>query len=272
MRWSRAFPTRLASSCRRSGPVRSRFLLPRSAAVPDAVTAGRPLVGIRMPAHPMAFELIRLAGVPIAAPSANAFGHISPTTAAHVLEDLDGRIDAVLDGGSTQHGVESTVLDPNQTPMVIYRPGAITAEQIRAVAGPVEAFHATPSTQDEPREALPSPGVGLRHYAPRARLVLIEAPLDDLTVRLAEEAEHHASERLGMMLPTEVSIAAITRRHPGAVVFPWGHWAAPEELAQNLYSGLRTLDAQGCTVIVCPLPPVEGLGAAIHDRLRKAAR
>jgi L-threonylcarbamoyladenylate synthase len=248
------------------------LLLPRSAAVPDAVTAGRPLVGIRMPAHPIAFELIRLAGVPVAAPSANAFGHISPTTAAHVLEDLDGRIDAVLDGGSTQHGVESIVLDPNQTPMVIYRPGAITAEQIRAVAGPVEAFHATPSTQDEPREALPSPGVGLRHYAPRARLVLIEAPLDDLTVRLAEEAEHHASERLGMMLPTEVSIAAITRRHPGAVVFPWGHWAAPEELAQNLYSGLRTLDAQGCTVIVCPLPPVEGLGAAIHDRLRKAAR
>ena len=189
-----------------------------------------------------------------------------------MLEDLDGRIDAVLDGGSTQHGVESTVLDPNQTPMVIYRPGAITAEQIRTVAGPVGLFHAMPSTQDEPREALPSPGVGLRHYAPRARLVLIETPLADLAVRLAEEAERHASERLGMMLPTEVSIAGIVQRHPDAIVFPWGSWFAPDELAQNLYAGLRTLDAQGCTVIVCPLPPVEGLGAAIHDRLRKAAR
>src|SRR5262249_16034888 len=95
------------------------LLLPRSNAVPDIITANRPLVGIRMPAHPVAFELIRLAGVPIAAPSANVFGHISPTTAAHVLEDLDGNIDAILDAGPTQHGLESTVLDPNQYPMKI---------------------------------------------------------------------------------------------------------------------------------------------------------
>ena len=113
------------------------LLLPRSAAVPDIVTAGRPLVGIRMPAHPVAFEVIRQAGVPIAAPSANVFSHISPTTAAHVLEDLDGKIDAVVDAGPTRHGVESTVLDPTQSPMMIYRPGAITAQQIRDVAGPV---------------------------------------------------------------------------------------------------------------------------------------
>jgi len=99
------------------------LLLPRSSAVPDVVTAGRPLVGVRMPAHPVALELIRRAGVPVAAPSANMFGHISPTTAAHVLHDLDGRIDAVLDAGCTAHGVESTVLDPCQSPMLIYRPG-----------------------------------------------------------------------------------------------------------------------------------------------------
>ena len=111
------------------------LLLPRTAAVPDAVTAGRPLVGVRMPAHPVALELIRLAGVPVAAPSANLFGHISPTTAAHVLEDLDGRIDAVLDAGPTAHGVESTVSIPLR-PHAIYRPGAVTAEQIRAVGRP----------------------------------------------------------------------------------------------------------------------------------------
>src|ERR1700736_3613554 len=106
------------------------LLLPRTGSVPDAVTAGRSLVGVRMPGHPLAMELIRQAGVPLAAPSANRFGRTSPTTAAHVLEDLGGRIDAVLDGGPTTVGVESAVLDPTQTPMVLYRPGAVTAAMI----------------------------------------------------------------------------------------------------------------------------------------------
>jgi L-threonylcarbamoyladenylate synthase len=244
------------------------LLLPRSAAVPDAVTAGRPLVGIRMPAHPVAFELIRLAGVPVAAPSANLFSHTSPTSAAHVLDDLDGRIDAIVDAGPAQHGVESTVLDPCQTPIVIYRPGAITAEQIRAVAGEVE-LHRGPllgaADSDVERAALPSPGVGIRHYAPRARLVLVDAPASELAQRVVEAAaaERHA----GIMLPTEWRNAAPTE----AVVFDWGSWSAPEELAARLYAGLRELDAAGCEVIVCPVPPAEGIGAAIRDRLRKAA-
>ena len=99
------------------------LLLPRSPVVPDAVTAGRPLVGVRMPAHPVALAVLRTAGVPVAAPSANRFGRTSPTRAGHVLEDLDGRIDAVLDGGPAAVGVESTVLDPGTLPMRIYRPG-----------------------------------------------------------------------------------------------------------------------------------------------------
>ncbi len=250
------------------------LLLPRSNAVPDSVTAGRPLVGVRMPAHPVAFELIRAAGVPVAAPSANIFGHISPTTAAHVLGDLDTRIDAILDAGHTEHGVESTVLDPTQTPMVIYRPGAVTAEQIREAAGPVEHFNAPhdSSTGTEPREALPSPGVGIRHYAPRARLILVVVTPADLQQRLTEEAHRHRADRIGIMLPTEIPSDAITRQNPTAVVFAWGRWSAPEELAHNLYAGLRALDAQGCSLILCPLPPCEGLGAALHDRLKKAAR
>ena len=243
------------------------LLLPRSAAVPDAVTAGRPLVGIRMPAHPVAFALIREAGVPIAAPSANLFGHISPTTAAHVLDDLDGRIDAILDAGPTEHGVESTVLDPCQSPMVIYRPGAITAAQIRAVAGPVEVFQPAGPLTPAPREALPSPGVGLRHYAPRAHLVLVEDSFNRLPGALAKAATQHSSQRIGLMLPDELAAQA-----PSSVeIFPWGRWAAPEELASRLYAGLRALDAAGCDVILCPLPPADGLGAAIRDRLRKAA-
>jgi L-threonylcarbamoyladenylate synthase len=241
------------------------LLLPRSAAVPDAVTAGRPLVGVRMPAHPVALELIRLAGVPVAAPSANRFGHISPTTADHVLEDLDGRIDAVLDAGPADYGVESTVLDPCQSPMVIYRPGAVTSVQIRDIAGPVEIFQSTLPLVETPQSALPSPGVGLRHYAPSARLILIEAPTADLPSRLAEAAARLTQERVGVLLPADLQL-----RIAGPIVHPWGRWSAPEELAHGLYAGLRALDAHGCTVILCPLPPEEGVGAAIRDRLRKA--
>ena len=247
------------------------LLLPRSGAVSDAVTAGRPLVGIRMPAHPVAFELIRQAGVPVAAPSANIFGHISPTTAAHVLEDLDGRIDAVVDAGPTQHGVESTVIDACQSPMIIYRPGAVTAEQIRKVAGPVEVFEAGAMMASAEPKAMPSPGVGLRHYAPRARLVLVDAPLAELAQSLMKAAMPYKKERLGLMLPDEMANTKLDAPLRSAAEFAWGHWDAPEELASNLYAGLRSLDAQGCTVILCPLPPVLGLGEAIRDRLRKAA-
>jgi L-threonylcarbamoyladenylate synthase len=251
------------------------LLLPRTSAVPDAVTAGRALVGLRMPAHPVALKLIRLAGVPVAAPSANTFGHTSPTTAAHVLEDLDGRIDAVLDAGPAACGVESTVIDPGQSPMMIYRPGAVTAEQIREVGGAVEifasntfasgSFESNSALAEMPREALPSPGVGLRHYAPRARLLLVEGPPAELEARLAEAAKGFAGARLGVMLPEELGAPV-----EAAVVYPWGQWAAPERLARELFAGLRALDAQGCTVILCPLPPAEGIGAAIRDRLRKA--
>ena len=271
------------------------LLLPRTATVPDAVTAGRSLVGVRMPAHPVAFELIRLAGVPIAAPSANLFGHISPTTAHHVLEDLDGRIDAILDAGPAQHGVESTVLDPCQSPMVIYRPGAISADRIRAVAGGVVQFESPlrDLAHTDDAAALPSPGVGIRHYAPRARLTLTYAQVTgavEYPGRVSETSQSDASAiEAGGILESQRAFLAAVRRHagkrvglmlpsgwrfdptPGTVVFDWGEWGEPEQLAQRLYMGLRALDSAGCEVIVCPTPPPEGIGAAIHDRLRKAA-
>jgi L-threonylcarbamoyladenylate synthase len=242
------------------------LLLPRTRAVPDVVTAGRPLVGVRMPSHRVALELIRRAGIPVAAPSANRFGRISPTTAEHVLHDLDGRIDAVVDAGPTQRGVESTVLDPAPNPMVIYRPGAVTAEQIRDIAGPVEIYRGEERLRETPAEALPSPGIALRHYAPKARLVLIEAPDEELDRCLAEAASAERGERLGVMLP--LGIAA--PRNVAAQIYPWGNWRAHESLAQKLYAGLHALDAAACTVILCPLPPAKGIGVAIRDRLRKA--
>jgi L-threonylcarbamoyladenylate synthase len=247
------------------------LLLPRSAAVPDVVTAGRPLVGLRMPSHPVALELIRRAGVPIAAPSANRFSHVSPTTAEHVLQDLDGRIDAVLDAGPALHGVESTVLDPNTRPMLIYRPGAITQEMIRSVAGPVEVFAGPAQLRETPAEALPSPGVGLRHYAPRARLVLIDSAgtAQEIAARITHSALENACERVGVMLPAGIPLP---EELFALSIFGWGRWDAPEEMAQSLYAGLRALDELECTVILCPLPPHEGIGVAIRDRLVKAGK
>jgi L-threonylcarbamoyladenylate synthase len=244
------------------------LLLPRTALVPDAVTAGRRLVGVRMPAHPVARELILQAGVPVAAPSANRFGHTSPTTAAHVLEDLDGRIDAVVDAGPTACGVESTVLDPTVSPMMVYRPGAITLEQIRDVAGPTELFVESRELSAQPRESLPSPGVGLRHYAPRARLVLTDPWRD--AGELREAMTRLTAKRPGVMLPTELSdeLEWLKER---AEIFLWGRWSQPEELAHRLFAGMRSLDAAGCDLILCPLPPADGIGAAIRDRLRKAS-
>jgi L-threonylcarbamoyladenylate synthase len=242
------------------------LLLPRTDAVPDVVTAGRPLVGVRMPSHPVALEFIRRAGVPVAAPSANLFSHVSPTTAAHVLADLDGRIDAVLDGGATEHGVESTVMDPCQSPMAIYRSGAVTSAQIRLAAGEVEIFRGGAGTADKPGAVLPAPGMALRHYAPSARLVLIDAELAELGARLAQALRDLPGERVGVMLPAEVPAPS-----GGVAVHNWGHWSAPDEMAHELYAGLRSLDDAGCTVILCPVPPVDGIGLAIRDRLAKAA-
>ncbi len=245
------------------------LLLPRAARVPDLVTAGRPLVGLRMPSHPVARELIRRAGVPLAAPSANRFGHISPTTAEHVLEDLDGRIDAVLDAGATACGVESTVVDPTQQPCMLYRPGAVSAAQLEATLAPlgipVVAWQVE-ALQSQPRESLPSPGVGLRHYAPRARLLLVPAQ----AVAGALAALPQAARPAGLLLPLHLP-AAQPEKPDAEEICAWGDWLQPETMAATLYAGLRALDAAGCRTIVAPIPPAEGIGAAILDRLRKAA-
>jgi L-threonylcarbamoyladenylate synthase len=237
------------------------MLLPRAAQVPALCTAGRDKVGVRMPSHPVALALIAAAGVPIAAPSANRFGHTSPTTAAHVLADLDGRIDAILDAGSCDVGVESTVLDPTADPPVIYRPGGITAEQIRSVLGSVRVAERNVSTEVPP-ESLESPGLGIRHYAPRAHLILVESEAE-FHLALAREAPLH---RTGALLP---SGWATPKQNVTAL--PWGNWSEPESLARDLYQQLRSLDDLGVEVIVCPMPPPDGIGLAIRDRLRKAA-
>jgi L-threonylcarbamoyladenylate synthase len=250
------------------------LLLPRSKRIPDIVTAARPLVGVRMPIHPVAVELIRRAGVPLAAPSANRFGHISPTTAEHVLEDLDNRIDAVIDAGPTAFGVESTVLDPGQHPAILYRPGAISRERIDSALEPHYGQSSvlewkTSALSDQPREALPSPGVGLRHYAPRARLILVPAHATAIVAALSNLTS--SVQRVGLLLPQHLPGEMLPALHREAICFPWGNWLLPETLAESLYAGLRSLDSAGCSAIVVPTPQPLGIGAALLDRLQKAA-
>lgn len=245
------------------------MLLPKTDAVPDSVTAGRPLVGVRVPAHPAALALLRAARLPIAAPSANRFGHTSPTTADHVLADLSGRIDAVLDGGATHVGIESTVIDITRTPIVQYRPGAITLQQIQQACNlPVEVYAPAMSEVKARRpESLPSPGVGIRHYAPRARVLLVDGTPDAVQRKFVElSTEGEPAGKTGVLLP-------ISWPKPGhAVVQPWATWDDAGRLAATLFAGLRALDARGVETIVVPLPPAGGIYDAIRDRLFKAAR
>ena len=238
-------------------------LVDRADGVPDAVTAGRPTVAVRMPAHPVAHALIEAAGLPIAAPSANRFGHTSPTTAAHVLADLDGRIDAVLDGGPTDVGIESTVIDITVSPPEILRAGGVTREALEAAIGPVRLHQ--PPLAAQPPEALRAPGAGIRHYAPRAPVVLVEDAREVASVAAGLLAD---GCRVGVLWAE----AAGPVPPPGAIVVTWGRWGEWDHLARTLFAGLRALDAAGAEAIVCPLPPEEGLGLAIRDRLQKAAR
>lgn len=265
------------------------LLLPRSAEIPDRVTAGLEKVGVRMPAHPVARALLRAAELPVAAPSANRFGRISPTTAWDVAGDLEGRIDAIVDGGETTVGLESTVLDVRAEESVIYRPGAITLEQLRSVSRGEVRFR-TESEGSEPAQTgsspAPAPGMGERHYAPRARLVLVEGSwLAGSDLRLMEEVNRleEAGEVVGVMAVDGFMAALpLLRKKPfdprgftmgynTVHVFQWGSWEKPEELARKLYAGLRWLDAAGVTVTVCPLPEPVGIGVAMRDRLMRAA-
>jgi L-threonylcarbamoyladenylate synthase len=245
------------------------LLLPKRAQVPDAVTAGLPRVGVRMPEHLVAQALLRVAAIPVAAPSANSFGRISPTRAEHVAEDLDGRIDAILDGGETTHGVESTVVDVRDDSCVIFRPGVVTLEQMRAVCT-VPVTTRAEEAADRAASGAASPGMALRHYAPRARLVLIDGSGEAQKAAFGAAALQceEAGDTVGLMLPDAFQTAVIGRR---ARVFRWGNWADEEELAQRMFAGLRWLDAGGATAIICPVPSGKGIGVAIRDRLRKAA-
>ena len=247
------------------------LVLPRGKHIPTIVSSGRDTVAMRMPNHPVAQALIQASGVPIAAPSANRFGHISPTTAQHVLDDLDGRIDLVLDGGPTHIGVESTVLDLTSHPPRILRPGGITREQINAVlsAESLVLSSGTGSSQlsafSSQSSAMPAPGMLEKHYAPNARLIITN-DIDDLLARYSALSAQDSALKIGLLLMGQ----HVGRcQHINGPTFVLGETV--EQVAQRLYAGLRALDSAEVDVILAVAIPRSGLGEAIADRLQRAS-
>ena len=242
------------------------LVLTKSRLVPDNVSAGLNNVAVRMPAHPVALALLESAGVPIAAPSANRFGHTSPTTATHVLQDLGEHIDMILDGGETTVGVESTVLDLTRTPPVILRPGGLTREDLESVIGPVGL---QARDQDDPGPKI-SPGLLNSHYAPRARLILCMGAFPAVLEQISRLAKQHIKDgaRVGLLLADEDQSKI---QIPGIPIITLGEAKDLAQIARNLYAGLHKLDDMGVEVILARSYAVQGLGLAINDRLMRAA-
>ena len=240
----------------------------RSRAVPAEVTAGLDTIAVRMPAHPIAHALIAAAAIPVAAPSANLFSRPSPTRAAHVLEDLDGRIDLVIDGGSTTIGVESTVLDLTGPAPAILRPGAVTVEMIRTILPDVTVRS---TSVHAPGAGMKSPGLLSRHYSPRAQMTLYEGPTRAVLERIMGDAANRLTtgQRVGILVADEDDLG---HNPPAVRIVRLGGEGDHNSLAMNLYNALRTLDAEGVDVILArTFADESGLAAAIHDRLRRAA-
>lgn len=226
------------------------LVLPRSAAVPDAVTGGRDTVAVRVPDHPLALELLRAFGGPVAAPSANRFGRPSPTRANDVRDELGDTVDVILDGGPCAIGVESTVLDLTSDPPQVLRPGGVSVEQIEAIIGPVAGASG-------PARA---PGMLESHYAPGARVEVLDA--GSLPARAAEMAGRGG--RVAVLAPDAVSPL------PDSVLV-LGPAGTPDAYAALLYAAFRRADAEGCEVILAVPPPAHGIGVAVRDRLARAA-
>ena len=222
------------------------LVMPRSTAVPDIVTSGLPTVAVRVPAHPVAHALLEAVGEPVAAPSANPFGKLSPTTATHVRTGLSGRIDVILDGGPTARGLESTIISVAEDVPVLLRTGAIPAEEIEEMLG-VRLERYVPTSRPA------TPGQLDSHYAPHTPVIVSTEPVAD-------------PSRTGLVVLRKTGVEK--------------DFAAVEELsadgdlteaAKNLFAALHRLDALGLDLIVVRPVPETGLGAAIMDRMRRAA-
>ena len=244
------------------------IILRKKEIVPDATTGGLDTVAIRMPSDPVAAMLIRVSGVYIAAPSANASGRPSPTCAEHVYEDLKGRIPMILDGGSVPIGLESTIVDlTGETPLVL-RPGFITIEQLREVLPTVEYDPAVVKRVKDETIVARAPGMRYRHYAPKGELTIFEGDLDRVVARVQKEAEAKLAEgyRVAVLASEETK-----DRYHGLTVRSVGDREEEASVAAHLFGTLREFDSMGAEYIFGESFPEAGVGQAVMNRLMKAA-
>ena len=243
------------------------MVLPRHDAVPREVTAGLDTVAVRVPAHPVARALLEAAGIPVAAPSANLFSRPSPTTAAHVLEDLGGRIDMVIDGGPASVGVESTVVDLTSTPPRVLRPGGVTVERLRALVPLLVASGASVAAG----EAARSPGLLSQHYSPRTPMVLYSGAPDATRQAIVKRINEATADGLTVGVLATREQAAALGPLPVAVV-ELGSEQDADAVARRLYAAIRELDAANLDLILTQqVAHTDGLWQAVGDRLTRAA-
>jgi L-threonylcarbamoyladenylate synthase len=250
--WARSIPEAAHALAREFWPGPLTVILKRAAGVNDLVTGGQHTIALRVPSHPVAQALLRRFGGGIAAPSANRFGRVSATTANHVRSEFGAEVACVLDGGATDLGIESTIIDLSGAEPALLRPGAVTAVQLEAALGKAVA----PPGADAPR----APGTLARHYAPRTPLLVLER---DLLLELAASLVQQGKR---------VAVLARSASRPFLSGLQW--IAAPPDAAgyaHDLYASLRALDAAGCESILAEAPPRAPEWAAIHDRLTRAA-
>jgi len=261
-------PFRAKALMERFWPGPLTLIFKQSEVVPDVTVAGLDTIAVRMPRHNVALALIRESGCPIAAPSANLAGKPSPTSAEHVLDDLGGRIDAVLDAGSTVVGVESTVLDLTVDPPQVLRPGGTPFEVLREALGGVELNPAVTAEKALWMEKVRSPGVKYKHYAPDAEVVVVEGEVNAVVAKASELVKFYREEgrKVGVLATDETATC-----YGGCVVKSLGSRRDLAVVARNLFRLLREFDLEGVDVIVAEGVPAEGLGLAVMNRLRKAS-
>jgi len=243
------------------------ILMPRRETIPLAVTAGLPTVAVRMPSHPVAAALLKACDLPIAAPSANRSGKPSPTTAQHVLQDMSGRIPMILDGGSCDVGLESTVLDINHGRPCILRPGGITKDMLEAVVGPVDVAGSILRPLQKGEKAL-SPGMMYKHYSPDGQISLVTGNEEDVVQALAAlHAQACANGHKSCVLCFTEHVEALK----ACVPHDLGSKDDPAQVARRLFDTLRMLDDEGMDAIFSEVVAPEGVGLAVMNRLGRAA-
>lgn len=237
------------------------MILERRENVPNVVTAGLDTVGMRCPAHPVCREIIQQADVPVAAPSGNTSGRPSPTTAAHMLEDMNGKIDAIVDGGPCAVGVESTIVDLTGPTPRLLRPGGVTLEDLRSVLGEVAVDSAVVRLMGE-GEKPRAPGMKYRHYAPKAPVTVVTGDPH----AAASYIQQNLRERIGVICFDEFA-----NQFQGCVVKTIGPSADKAEQARRVFDALRAFDSTDVDAIYAQCPDASGIGLAVANRLNKAA-